>query len=93
MLKLIIISVFILLFSLQSNAQVTIGGKTAFYDSKTDTYLISTSEDHEIADSSDNINIEYTHLPIIKLSGDFGNDYTNGTLILSPPNPQTLHLQ
>ncbi len=70
-------------------AQISIDGYSAYYDSLTDSYLMSVPQDYHADNIPDDINVQYTHLPIIKLEGSFSNDYSNGSMLLSLPDGTT----
>ncbi len=70
-------------------AQISIDGYSAYYDSLTDTYLMSVPQDYQADNIPNDINVQYTHLPIIKLEGSFSNDYSNGSMLLSLPDGTT----
>ncbi len=84
--KRIFVILFLTLLALKFYAQTTIDGRTAFYDSLTDTYLVSVPCDYDTASVSGDVQISFTHIPIIQLTGDFGNDYSAGTITLAQPS-------
>ncbi len=65
-------------------AQTVIDGHTAFYDSLTDTYLVSTNE--PLTDVPDTISVSTTTLPIIQLTGTFSKSYSEGMFYLAAPD-------
>ncbi len=87
--KLFFLLIFQLLIAFPSFAQITIDGRTAYYDILTDTYLMSVPEDYEIENVPDSINLQFTHLPIIQLSGTFSTTYSDGTFTISLPSSET----
>ncbi|MCD8289037.1 MAG: CotH kinase family protein [Prevotella sp.] len=84
--RLFVAFIFLMLLAQVSHAQITVDGRPAFYDSLTDSYLMSVPEDFDTAAVSGDVQIGFTHIPIIRLTGDFGNDYSAGTITLAQPS-------
>lgn len=71
-----------LLFCTTASAQ-----SVKLYDRLTDTYLCTVPESEFDADRvGDSGNVHYTFLPIVHLQGDFGYDYTEGTVSVYMPD-------
>lgn len=73
------------------SAQLTIDGRTLAYDHRTGTYLCSVPEsmfdDGSVkAFKCDTADIRFTFLPIVRLNGEFGYDYANGTVDVIMPS-------
>ncbi len=75
--------------ALPALAQTEIDARTAFYDATTSSYLVSVPDDLDTMNVPDGMDVDFTNLPIIQLTGDFGNDYSNGTITLAQPSGET----
>lgn len=64
--KLLALLLFQFLFALSSLAQTTIDGRTAYYDTNTESYLMSVPEDYEIDSTSMGGVIFHYNLPICR---------------------------
>ncbi len=84
------LSILQFIFALSLSAQIMVDGRTAYYDILTDSYLISVPVNYEVENIPDSINLHYTNLPILHLIGDFGDDYTEGTITISLPSSSTI---
>lgn len=87
---------FLILFFLHLSCIASYGqplseDRMVFYDKLTDSYLCSIDAsyfDEEIENEtfSDGKMVNFTFLPIIKISGEFSNDYSAGTVTLAMPD-------
>ncbi len=87
--KTIVILFCALPLAVSSFAQSAFGGRTAFYDTNTGTYLVSVPEGYEATDIPKDMDVRFTHLPILQLSGNFGYNYSDGKLTISKPSATT----
>ncbi|MCD8305908.1 MAG: CotH kinase family protein [Prevotella sp.] len=84
--RLFVAFIFLMLLAQVSHAQITVDGRPAFYDSNTARYLMSVPEDFDSTGMPGGMPVDFTHIPIIRLTGDFGNDYSAGTITLAQPS-------
>lgn len=89
---------FCVLACLPMSAQTCIDGRTLAYDSRTKSYLCSVPEalfdDGTVAAfTCDTADIQFTFLPIVRLHGEFGYNYANGTVdVIMPDMTNQEHL-
>jgi len=75
-----------------SQAQTSADERMIFYDKLTDTYLCSIEEsffDNDIIEGEEENclkQVNYTFLPIVRISGNFSNNYSPGTVTIAMPN-------
>lgn len=77
-----------------SKAQSLSEGREIFYDKLTDSYLCSVDTSYFEGDimpeiHTDGKTINYTFLPIVKISGNFGYEYSEGTVTVAMPEGST----
>lgn len=93
------LSIFLLLLAINASAQGTLTeGREKFYDRLTDTYLYSVPKEcfddgrvgeYLDAQTATTGRTDFTYLPIVHLKGDFGYEYTEGTVSVVMPDGTT----
>lgn len=81
-----LISTLLLFNCIFTFAQVNIDGHEGIYDSRTKTYLISVPKFYQISNLPSDVLT--TFLPIVKIEGNFGYEYSSGTVSVYMPDEE-----
>lgn len=81
-----IVSTLLFFYSIFTFAQINIDGHKGIYDSRTKTYLISVPKNYHISNLPPEVST--TFLPIVKIEGNIGYDYSSGTISVYMPDEE-----
>ena len=84
--KSILSTLLFLFYSIFTFAQININGHKGIYDSRTKTYLISVPKDYHILNLPSEVST--TFLPIVKIEGNFGYEYSSGIVSVYMPDEE-----
>ena len=81
-----IVSTLLFFYSIFTFTQINIDGHKGIYDSRTKTYLISVPKNYHISNLPPEVST--TFLPIVKIEGNIGYDYSSGTISVYMPDEE-----